>query len=290
MCSPVSGVQVDGVLRRVVHVTPASGDAVSAYARRVNGVLGRGVAALAWTLHVAFIVGLVLGGFAAWVWPPLLAVHLLVAAWGLWIVRTRRPCPLTALENAGRRRAGLAQLPPEGFIPHYLEGRLYPRAWARRVEVAVGVVVLVSWVGGVVLLLGPDDGARDDQDVAGTAPTTDCTPTPAPVEPARLVADPARVPAGGPLVLRRADGGQLPQDPVLVSAVGADAVEAGCPAYGAYPVGAGGAWTPDLPSFWASGERRPLLGLLVPSDQPPGDYLVCLPSTPECASLTVTPR
>lgn len=117
------------------------------------GVLGRGVAALAWTLHVAFIVFLVLGGFLAWRWPLLLVVHVGVAAWGLWIVRSRRPCPLTALENDGRRRAGLPALPPEGFIPHYLEGRLYPRPWARRVEAAVGVVVVLSWVGAGVLLL-----------------------------------------------------------------------------------------------------------------------------------------
>lgn len=114
--------------------------------------IGQGVAALAWVLHVAFLGFLVLGGFLAWVWPPLLAVHLLVAAWGIWIVTTRRPCPLTTLENAGRRRAGRPPLTAAGFIPHYLEGRLYPLAWARRVEVAVGVVVLVSWLGAGVLL------------------------------------------------------------------------------------------------------------------------------------------
>ncbi|GAA4686401.1 DUF2784 domain-containing protein [Nocardioides nanhaiensis] len=117
------------------------------------GVLGRGVAGVAWILHAAFIGFLVLGGFLAWAWPLLLVVHVGVAAWGLWIVRTRRPCPLTSLENAGRRRAGLPQLPPEGFIPHYLEGRLYPRTWTRGVEAAVGAVVVVSWVGAGVLLL-----------------------------------------------------------------------------------------------------------------------------------------
>ena len=133
-----------------MRATPA---ATRHYARRVSGVLGNAVAALAWTLHVAFIAVLVLGGFLAWRWPWLLAVHVLVAAWGVWIVTTRRPCPLTTMENAGRRLAGRPPLPAAGFIPHYLEGRLYPRPWARRVELAVGIVVLVSWLGAGVLLL-----------------------------------------------------------------------------------------------------------------------------------------
>ena len=108
------------------------------------------VAAAAMAAHLAFLAFLVLGGFISWWVPWLLVAHLATALWGVVIVSTRRPCPLTAVENWGRARSGRPPLDERGFIPHYLEGHLYPRSWARGVEAVAGVLVLVSWVGFVL--------------------------------------------------------------------------------------------------------------------------------------------
>lgn len=105
------------------------------------------VAAAAVVAHLAFLAFLLTGGFLAWWFPWVLVPHVGTALWGLWIVVCRRPCPLTTLENWGRVQSGRPLLDERGFIPHYLEGRVYPDSWARRVEVVAGVVVLVSWVG-----------------------------------------------------------------------------------------------------------------------------------------------
>ena len=108
------------------------------------------VAAAAMAAHLAFLAFLVLGGFISWWVPWVLVAHVATALWGVWIVGTRRPCPLTALENWGRVRSGRPELDEAGFISHYLEGRLYPAGRARGVEVLAGVLVLVSWVGFVL--------------------------------------------------------------------------------------------------------------------------------------------
>jgi len=58
-----------------------------------------------------------------------------------------RTCPLSTAENWGRRGAQLSTLDERGFLAHYFEGRLYPAGWARRVPVAVGTLVIGSWIG-----------------------------------------------------------------------------------------------------------------------------------------------
>lgn len=113
---------------------------------RVTG-MPRLVAAAAVVAHLGFLVFLLVGGFVAWWAPWVLPVHVVVAAWGVWIVVTRRPCPLTAIENWGRVRSGRPLLDERGFIPHYLEGHLYPDSWARGVEVVAGALVVLSWIG-----------------------------------------------------------------------------------------------------------------------------------------------
>jgi Protein of Unknown function (DUF2784) len=66
--------------------------------------------------------------------------------WGMALTAEHLDCPLTGLERWGRAKAGMAPLPPEGFIAHYITGVLYPASWAGSVPVAVFAVVAVSWV------------------------------------------------------------------------------------------------------------------------------------------------
>ncbi len=105
------------------------------------------VARLALVTHMAFVGFTVLGGFVAFLLPWVLIPHLLSAAWGTRMAVLRTTCPLSSLENWGRKGSGAEALDDEGFIAHYFEGRVYPTRWARRVELLVGTVVIGSWIG-----------------------------------------------------------------------------------------------------------------------------------------------
>ena len=98
-------------------------------------------------IHFAFVAFVPLGGFGAWVVPGLVWPHALSVAWGIWVMGCNRQCPLTAAENWGRAGLGLPLLPEEGFIAHYIGGRLYPVSWERRVQVAALGAVAISYAG-----------------------------------------------------------------------------------------------------------------------------------------------
>jgi len=104
-------------------------------------------AGLAMLAHFAFVAFVPLGGFVAWVEGWVIWPHAAAVAWAAWVMGFGRPCPLTAAENWGRRGLGLPTLPEDGFMAHYLEGRLYPRRWTRGAMVLVFVAVAASWVG-----------------------------------------------------------------------------------------------------------------------------------------------
>jgi hypothetical protein len=101
------------------------------------------------SLHFAYLVYVVLGGFLAWRWPKAWFVHLAAAGWGILIVGEFVDCPLTWAENWAREKAGRARVP--GFIDHYITGVIYPEQYLHQVQVAVAVVVLGSWIGALLL-------------------------------------------------------------------------------------------------------------------------------------------
>jgi hypothetical protein len=101
--------------------------------------------ALVVALHFAFIGYVVLGGFLALRWPRTMWLHIPAVLWGIGIGTKRVDCPLTWVERWARARAGMAPLPPDGFIAHYITGVIYPVSWEGAVEVAAFTVVLASW-------------------------------------------------------------------------------------------------------------------------------------------------
>lgn len=96
--------------------------------------------------HFAFIAYLALGGIVALRWRRTMPCHVFAVGWAVLSVAQHLDCPLTSLERWSRARAGMAELPPDGFIAHYITGVLYPTAWSDPVQVAVFVIVAVSWV------------------------------------------------------------------------------------------------------------------------------------------------
>jgi hypothetical protein len=93
-------------------------------------------------LHFAFIVFVVGGALlllhSRW-WAIL---HVPAFAWGALIEFKGWICPLTPLENALRARAGQAGY-SGGFIEHYFTRLIYPAGLTPRIQVAIGVFVVV---------------------------------------------------------------------------------------------------------------------------------------------------
>ena len=100
-------------------------------------------------VHFAVLVYLLLGGFLAWRRPAAYWPHLAIATWGLTSTVFGWPCPLTMLEDWSRRKAGEAGL-TTGFIDTYLTGVVYPERYTTQIQIGIGVVVVVSWIGAVV--------------------------------------------------------------------------------------------------------------------------------------------
>jgi hypothetical protein len=96
--------------------------------------------------HYAVLLFLLCGGFLAWRWRWVAVPHALMAGWAALILTAPVNCPLTALENLLRARAGQGPL-PGGFIDTYVTGVLYPTQDVAVVRWLVVAVVLVSWVG-----------------------------------------------------------------------------------------------------------------------------------------------
>lgn len=103
------------------------------------------VVGLAVIAHFAFMGYLVVGGFLALRWRRTFWLHVPTAVWGVAIITAHLDCPLTWLERWARTAAGMSPLPPEGFVAHYITGVLYPADWLGTVEVAVCVLIALSW-------------------------------------------------------------------------------------------------------------------------------------------------
>src|SRR5262245_59477048 len=100
-------------------------------------------------VHFAVLAYLLLGGFLAWRWTAAYWPHLAIATWGLTSTAFGWPCPLTMLEDFSRRKAGEAGL-SRGFIDTYLTGLVYPERYTTQIQIGIGVVVALSWIGVVV--------------------------------------------------------------------------------------------------------------------------------------------
>jgi hypothetical protein len=102
------------------------------------------------TVHFAYLVYVVLGGFLAWRWPRAFFVHLAAGIWGVLIVMEWVDCPLTWAEHWARQRNG--ETPSNaGFIDRYVTGVIYPEQYVHQVQGAVALVVVGSWIGALVL-------------------------------------------------------------------------------------------------------------------------------------------
>lgn len=103
-------------------------------------------------VHALFIVFVVLGGFLAWRWRWVAAVHIPCAIWGVVIEYRGGICPLTPLENALRAKAG-QQGYSGGFVEHYLLPTIYPAGLTTRAQITLGTFVLILNIVAYSVLL-----------------------------------------------------------------------------------------------------------------------------------------
>lgn len=94
-------------------------------------------------VHLAFILFVIIGGFAVLYRRWLAWVHLPAVLWAGVVNLAGWVCPLTWLEHGLRRAAGEAGY-QGGFVAHYLLPLIYP-AWMRGNLVLIVGVSVVLW-------------------------------------------------------------------------------------------------------------------------------------------------
>ncbi len=100
------------------------------------------IADLLVSLHLLFIVMVVLGGFLVLRWPKLAWLHVPVVIWGFLVELMGWICPLTPLEQKMRLAAGDGNY-TGGFIEHYLEPLIYPGGMTASTRMTLAALVLV---------------------------------------------------------------------------------------------------------------------------------------------------
>lgn len=102
--------------------------------------------ALVLVVHLAFVLFVVGGAVLLPRWPRLAWLHLPAAAWGIFVELSGRGCPLTALENLLRQRAGQGGY-TDSFIEHYILWLLYPGGLTRDTQLLLaGVVAAINLI------------------------------------------------------------------------------------------------------------------------------------------------
>lgn len=93
-------------------------------------------------VHLAFIAFTVTGGFLAWRWRWVVALHPPALIWGVWISLAGWICPLTPLENELRMLAGERGY-PGSFIERYILPLIYPTVLTREVQWLLALLLTV---------------------------------------------------------------------------------------------------------------------------------------------------
>lgn len=105
-------------------------------------MLARLAADLVMLLHLGFILFVVFGALGVRYAPRLAWLHLPAVAWGALVELRGLYCPLTDWENA-LRHSGAEQGYADSFIEHYLLPLIYPAALTDKLQLLLGLAVLL---------------------------------------------------------------------------------------------------------------------------------------------------
>jgi hypothetical protein len=93
-------------------------------------------------LHLAFVIFVVAGGLLVCKWRWIAWLHVPAVVWAVLLEFNGWLCPLTPLEIEMRAAGGQAGY-AGGFIEHYILPVLYPAALDAKLQLAIGVFVIV---------------------------------------------------------------------------------------------------------------------------------------------------
>jgi hypothetical protein len=111
------------------------------------------------SVHLGFVVFVVLGGLLVMKWPWLIWIHLPAVFWGVAIELSGWICPLTPLENWLRHKGGEENYQLD-FVAHYLLPVLYPQGLTRKSQIVLGALVLVVNVAIYGWVFGKKKGSK----------------------------------------------------------------------------------------------------------------------------------
>ena len=100
-------------------------------------ILARAVA----TVHVGYVVFVVLGSLLVLAWPSLMWVHVAAVAWAAATMIFNLGCPLTPWEKTFWKRGGREPY-EEGFLQHHVLRTRFDPDHSRRNHMLLGVLVL----------------------------------------------------------------------------------------------------------------------------------------------------
>ena len=112
----------------------------------------RSAAFLVVVVHLGFVAFVLTGGYLAWRWRRLLALHLLAVATSAYLAVSGTECPLTDLEKWLRRRAG-DEAYAGGFIAHYLVEPVRPAGITPGLRTGLRVFTVTAVVAAYAGLL-----------------------------------------------------------------------------------------------------------------------------------------
>jgi hypothetical protein len=95
-------------------------------------------------LHIAFLVFIAFGGFLAWRWPRVMWAHLVAVAIGVVSITIGFDCPLTTWEQSLRRSGGQHAY-TDGFVDHYLTGRVFPHGYDWAAQLVIAACIAMSY-------------------------------------------------------------------------------------------------------------------------------------------------
>jgi hypothetical protein len=93
-------------------------------------------------IHLLFVLFVLFGGLLVLCWRFITWIHIPAVFWAALIEFSGWICPLTPLENRLRIRGGSTGY-DTGFVEHYIIPLLYPSQLTRKVQIYLGVLILV---------------------------------------------------------------------------------------------------------------------------------------------------
>jgi hypothetical protein len=94
-------------------------------------------------LHFAIVVFVVAGAGLVVIWRRVAWIHLPIVAWVIFAELFQKICPLTYLENWLRDRGAMETYRGD-FVAHYIMPVLYPDGLTPRIQIAIGIAVLLT--------------------------------------------------------------------------------------------------------------------------------------------------